>query len=128
MKETLEEAVSLPEDDPEAFDVLVAWMYGNNNLEDRTESALVLVYALADKFCMPSLQNTILTAFKTLLTAFKTLLTAFKKTIVDLLKLRKDPALSLSQPRGLGLSFPEMHFYANCSWINCIIRSIPSSK
>jgi hypothetical protein len=59
MKETMESAVSLPEDNPAAFNIMAEWMYGTEVTFGRKPEDLVTAYNLADKLCMPQLQNAI---------------------------------------------------------------------
>ncbi|KAK4938667.1 hypothetical protein LTR10_020935 [Elasticomyces elasticus] len=72
MKEELEKTVRLPEERPCAFNVLVQWMYTDRITEEFllpehdyitefvVNGTLTHAYVLADKFCMPELQDTII--------------------------------------------------------------------
>ncbi|EXJ94636.1 hypothetical protein A1O1_03032, partial [Capronia coronata CBS 617.96] len=60
MKEHHEKAVHLPEDDPEAFEVVAKWMYSNSVPNEFQPSVLVHAYHLARKFCMTDLQNAVM--------------------------------------------------------------------
>jgi hypothetical protein len=60
MQETRDNAVSLPEDDPQAFQIIVEWMYSDrlgSQIYDSTADTLILAYVLADKLCMPAFEN-----------------------------------------------------------------------
>jgi len=69
-KECTENSVKLPEDDPDAFDMLINWVYfrGVRDLtgivgSDGEEVAPwdpIEFYALAEKLCLPGLQDTIM--------------------------------------------------------------------
>ncbi|KAH0845579.1 hypothetical protein AYO21_05508 [Fonsecaea monophora] len=65
MKEAQENAVTLWDDDPGAFGVLVEWMY-TSRLDHlrRPGGVLVNAYVLADKYGMPALQNAIVDRFR----------------------------------------------------------------
>ncbi|OQV00324.1 BTB/POZ domain-containing protein [Cladophialophora immunda] len=65
MKEAQENAVALPDDDPKAFDVVVRWMYTGRLNGFGTPGFLLLnAYILADKYCIPDLQNAIADVFR----------------------------------------------------------------
>ncbi|KAJ9497384.1 hypothetical protein LTR99_008840 [Exophiala xenobiotica] len=59
MKEAQDGEIHLPEDNPSAFDVLVQWMY-TKHIAQNDATNLALAYNLADKLCMPALQNIII--------------------------------------------------------------------
>ena len=61
MKEAEENAVSLPEEEPQVFRAVVYWLYGTSVFSCTSVQHLVKLYNLADKFDMPELQNTIAT-------------------------------------------------------------------
>ncbi len=65
MKEAEENTVILPEDDPEAFEIVVDWMYGGRSLQGHLYDTLVISYLLADKLFMRDLQNAIIDLFRT---------------------------------------------------------------
>ncbi|KAF7863069.1 hypothetical protein EAF04_007152 [Stromatinia cepivora] len=60
---------TLPEDDPELFNILVSWIYSGqiHALHDRPEHASMWLdwdfYVLADKFCLPDLMDQILDVY-----------------------------------------------------------------
>ncbi|KAL2441830.1 hypothetical protein ABEF95_016652 [Exophiala dermatitidis] len=62
IKEQHEGVVGLPEDDPAVFDFVVRWMYTGEL--PPADSALWHVYRLAEKLCMPDLENALIDAFK----------------------------------------------------------------
>ena len=65
IKEAQENTVTLCEDDPEAFEIVVDWMYGGRSLQGHLYDTLVISYLLADKLLMRDLQNAIIDLFRT---------------------------------------------------------------
>jgi len=75
--------VTFPEDTPEAFEVLISWVYHsrlppgavtkNNDSQKWTEILWdhCKVYALANKFCLPELMDEVMDAFLLLLNVIK---------------------------------------------------------
>ncbi|KIW69085.1 hypothetical protein PV04_04982 [Phialophora macrospora] len=57
VKETNENVVNLLEDEPSAFEVVVEWVYANQVRAGKLTLTLVKAYVLAEKLCMPDLQN-----------------------------------------------------------------------
>ncbi len=64
MKEAHENIATLPEDDPEAFEIVIGWMYGGRSLKGHLYNTLVLAYLLADRLFMADLQNAIIDLFR----------------------------------------------------------------
>ncbi|EXJ60152.1 hypothetical protein A1O7_04304 [Cladophialophora yegresii CBS 114405] len=59
MKEANDNVVKLPEDDPEAFEAVVEWVYATRIPAAKPPPPLVRDYVLADKLGMTDLQNAI---------------------------------------------------------------------
>ncbi|KIW61650.1 hypothetical protein PV05_01749 [Exophiala xenobiotica] len=66
MREAQEKTVNLPEEQTEAFDILVRWMYSGRIALGgaKQQERFIDAYLLADKFCMHALQNAIMDALR----------------------------------------------------------------
>lgn len=60
MREEHEKAVNLPEDNADAFAVIVEWLYAKSILGGCDSLIYVTAYIDADKYCMPELQNALM--------------------------------------------------------------------
>jgi hypothetical protein len=60
MKEANENVVNLPEDEPSGFEIVVEWVYANRIQASKLRLTPINAYVLADKLCMPDLQNAII--------------------------------------------------------------------
>jgi hypothetical protein len=63
-KEQVEQAVHLPEDSPEAFEIVVKWMYAEGVPTTIDDLYIGHAYILADKLCMGELQNALVDKFR----------------------------------------------------------------
>ncbi|EXJ90017.1 hypothetical protein A1O3_03085 [Capronia epimyces CBS 606.96] len=64
MKEQQEKKVYLPDVNPSEFDIMIMWMYTEKVNPGRDNALITGVYLLADRFCMPDLQNGLVDAFR----------------------------------------------------------------
>ncbi|KIY02905.1 uncharacterized protein Z520_01370 [Fonsecaea multimorphosa CBS 102226] len=64
MREQLEKAISLPEETPEDFVILVEWLYSGTIPAKSGWSCMLRAYNAAQKFCMPDLQNALVDLFR----------------------------------------------------------------
>jgi hypothetical protein len=64
MKEQVEQAVHLPEDNPEAFETVVKWMYAEKVPTSVKGNRIGHAYILANKFCMTELQNALVDRYR----------------------------------------------------------------
>ncbi|OAP58546.1 hypothetical protein AYL99_07636 [Fonsecaea erecta] len=68
MREQLQKAINLPEDDPEGFAIVVEWLYSGTVPQKCGWRCLLRAYNAAQKFCMPDLQNALVDLFRTEMT------------------------------------------------------------
>lgn len=64
MKEQVEQAVNLPEDKPESFEIAVKWMYAEKVPTNIDDVRIGAAYILANKLCMAELQNALVDQFR----------------------------------------------------------------
>ncbi|KAJ9603705.1 hypothetical protein H2200_011891 [Cladophialophora chaetospira] len=60
MREQAENAIYLPEDDPEAFGIVANWMYTGSMPSTCKCRVLMSAYILADKLCMTNIQDAVM--------------------------------------------------------------------
>jgi hypothetical protein len=64
MKEENDSVVNLPEDEPSAFELVVEWVYADRIRAIKPVLTITKAYVLADKLCMPDLQNILANAIR----------------------------------------------------------------
>ncbi|KAK5456925.1 hypothetical protein LTS15_004705 [Exophiala xenobiotica] len=64
MKEQVEQTVHLPEDNPEAFEIVVKWMHAEKVPTIINDLSIGHAYILANKLCMGELQNALVDKFR----------------------------------------------------------------